>query len=590
MLTTNEIKGIINDKLKEYGLILQNTSFKDLVISNSITNGNRRKGVVIGEKSLTSGSNNEASAPHSTAIGTNNIARGNSSMAIGEGTSAYSDFQFVHGKFNELDANNQYAHIVGGGTVDDPKNIYVLDWKGNAYFSGSIHTSVMTEGEDSLVNKGYFDKNMPIKFFPYKRIDSTAINVCINDLQSFTLYKVDSENKNSQIFFSIRTRDGNTTFLASDASINRYNVFVNECNDKYIKLNFGNLIYEIWFADYYRDVKIKKYIDTSSMGMGGVINDEEIDSTSTWSSLKISSELKQKIDIIQFDEETLLLTFYRDGEPQSISLSNFVLKPDFERLQQEVGNKIDSPLTQGVTGQVLSLDENGQTKWITQTGGGGSFSGNANEVLYTTPSDPTIKTVQDALNKILYTEPNIALTANPAAGTREIGSSIANIVFEWTIDKDIVSQTFDGLSLENDVRSYTYENVVNENKTFILVVNDGTSSVSKTLSYSFRHRRYWGASSIPASYDSNFILGLENKEYATTRTKSSFNMSAGERQYMYYCFPVSWGIPTFNVGGFDGGFIKEAVIDFTNVSGHTESFVIWRSENANLGSQNIVVK
>ena len=76
-----------------------------------------------------------------------------------------------------------------------PKNIYVLDWEGNAYFSGSIHTDVMTEGDDSLINKGYFDKNMPIKFFPYSRIDETAINVCVNDLESFTSYKVSIDNK-----------------------------------------------------------------------------------------------------------------------------------------------------------------------------------------------------------------------------------------------------------------------------------------------------------------------------------------------------------------------------------------------------------
>ena len=61
-------------------------------------------------------------------------------------------------------------------------------------------------------------------------------------------------------------------------------------------------------------------------------------------------------------------------------------------------------------------------------------------------------------------------------------------------------------------------------------------------------------------------------------------------QYIYYCFPASWGTPTFNVGGFDGGFVKEATIDFTNASGSTSQFVIWRSENANLGSQSIIVK
>ena len=67
-------------------------------------------------------------------------------------------------------------------------------------------------------------------------------------------------------------------------------------------------------------------------------------------------------------------------------------------------------------------------------------------------------------------------------------------------------------------------------------------------------------------------------------------MNAGAGKYMFYCFPASYGTPTFNVGGFDGGFELAATIDFTNASGNTTSFVIYKSENANLGSQNIIVK
>lgn len=587
MITANEIRAIINEKLKEYSAILQNTNFKDLIIGNSFSNGSRKQGVMTGENSMTSGSNNEASAPHSAAIGTNNVAKGNSSMAMGEGTTAYSDYQFVHGKFNELDANNQYAHIVGGGTVDMPKNIYVLDWEGNAYFSGSIHTDVMTEGDDSLINKGYFDKNMPIKFFPYSRIDETAINVCVNDLESFTSYKVDIDNKDCQIFFSIRTLDGKTTFLASDASINRYNVFVNEKTNGYIKLNFGNLIYEIWFADYYKDVKIKKYLDDSIMGIGGIINDDEIDTASTWSSSKIFNELNKKVDVIEFDRETLSLIFHRGQDSQELDMSYFATRTEMQMLEQQVGNKLDTPVNEGQDGYVIVMNPNGEPEWRPNVSTG---SNDASQVFYSTHADPSIQTVQDALNKLLYVETAISLNAVPAPGTYEIGSTINSIEFNWTIDRPVVSLVFNNDTLDTGIKSYTFTGELKKDKSFTLTVNDGIQSSSRSVSYSFRHRRYWGVSSIPASYDSNFIIGLSNKEYATSRTKGSFNLNAGVGKYMYYCFPASWGTPVFNVGGFDGGFIKEATIDFTNASGHTESFVIWRSENANLGSQNIIVK
>ena len=61
-------------------------------------------------------------------------------------------------------------------------------------------------------------------------------------------------------------------------------------------------------------------------------------------------------------------------------------------------------------------------------------------------------------------------------------------------------------------------------------------------------------------------------------------------EYIYFCIPVKWDTPTFNVGGFDGGFFKVAEINFTNKSGYTEPYSIWRSDNHSLGSQSVTVK
>ena len=62
---------------------------------------------------------------------------GNFSHSEGCETLAAGDYQHVQGKYNEI--NQNYAHIVGGGTSDsDRKNIHTLDWDGNAYFDGDI--------------------------------------------------------------------------------------------------------------------------------------------------------------------------------------------------------------------------------------------------------------------------------------------------------------------------------------------------------------------------------------------------------------------------------------------------------------------
>ena len=47
-------------------------------------------------------------------------------------------YQHVQGKYNVEDTGNIYAHIVGGGTRSERKNIHTLDWKGNAEFAGDV--------------------------------------------------------------------------------------------------------------------------------------------------------------------------------------------------------------------------------------------------------------------------------------------------------------------------------------------------------------------------------------------------------------------------------------------------------------------
>lgn len=68
----------------------------------------------------------------STADGYSVNASGDYSHASGYHTIASSDMQHVIGKYNEEDANDTYAFIVGGGRLDfDRKNIFTIDWNGD---------------------------------------------------------------------------------------------------------------------------------------------------------------------------------------------------------------------------------------------------------------------------------------------------------------------------------------------------------------------------------------------------------------------------------------------------------------------------
>lgn len=83
---------------------------------------------------------NGASAHGDGAFAANGgYSRGIDAFSSGVGTSAYSEAQHVQGKYNIIDANGKYQHIVGNGTGrGNLSNAHTLDWNGNAWFAGDV--------------------------------------------------------------------------------------------------------------------------------------------------------------------------------------------------------------------------------------------------------------------------------------------------------------------------------------------------------------------------------------------------------------------------------------------------------------------
>lgn len=84
----------------------------------------------------------EASGKNSHAEGLISIAKGNGSHVEGFGTVASGKYQHVQGKYNVEDAEGRYAHIVGGGSDAERRNIHTLDWEGNAEYAGDVTATV----------------------------------------------------------------------------------------------------------------------------------------------------------------------------------------------------------------------------------------------------------------------------------------------------------------------------------------------------------------------------------------------------------------------------------------------------------------
>jgi epidermal growth factor receptor substrate 15 len=72
-----------------------------------------------------------------------NEARAEFSHAEGNGTIANMKAQHVQGKFNKIDEDSIYSHIVGCGTSDtDRKNIHTLTWSGDAWYAGNMEVDI----------------------------------------------------------------------------------------------------------------------------------------------------------------------------------------------------------------------------------------------------------------------------------------------------------------------------------------------------------------------------------------------------------------------------------------------------------------
>lgn len=114
--------------------------------------------IVSGYASHAEGYETTASGNYSHAEGIRAVADGACSHAEGIHTTASSYCQHTQGKYNIVDANNKYAHIVGNGEVNSLSNAHTLDWNGNAWFAGDVYVGSTSgknkdEGSKKLVTE-----------------------------------------------------------------------------------------------------------------------------------------------------------------------------------------------------------------------------------------------------------------------------------------------------------------------------------------------------------------------------------------------------------------------------------------------------
>ena len=182
----------------------------------------------------------------------------------------------------------------------------------------------------------------------------------------------------------------------------------------------------------------------------------------------------------------------------------------------------------------------------------------------------------------------MTLIANVVPTTVEKGATQTTATVKWGTNKTPVSVTVEGESVSPDTTSKELTGLsITAEKEFTVVAADSRGSQTATAVMRFCNGVYTGAAAAPAAVDGTFIRTLTKKlQSYKTRT---FTVNAAAGQYIWYACPADYGTPVFNVGGFDGGFSKVDTLDYTNPSGHTESYQVWRSDNAGLGQTTVEV-
>lgn len=208
--------------------------------------------------------------------------------------------------------------------------------------------------------------------------------------------------------------------------------------------------------------------------------------------------------------------------------------------------------------------------------------------------DQGTKTLPDALNELnrdLQYIPIEILAFSNNIGVAEKGSTLNELTLKWQLNKEPETILMNGQVRADlkTLRSLTLKDMaLTADKTFMLQVTDEKGKTAqKNTSVVFQNGVYYGVSEIPEEVNNTFILSL-SRSLQGSRTKT-FSTTSTEDQYIWYAFPSRYGTPVFSVGGFDGGFTKAASISFTNASGYTEEYAVYRSDNSNLDTKTIKV-
>lgn len=287
-----------------------------------------------------------------------------------------------------------------------------------------------------------------------------------------------------------------------------------------------------------------------------------------------------------------VISTYTGAEADTSKIPNIASMQALDKkLQDNIDGKLDNAQDISKAGYVPVVGADGKITFKD----GKTLGGTADVVTYENTEYPDLTNVDLALDKILakiyYVAPKInSFTMIPSATEYEIGTTVSDLEFTWTVNKEISSQSLTDCTIAVDDRSATYGADLTSTKTFTLTVSDGENSATSSKTIKFLNRAYWGSASEPTDYDSAFILALSESKLASGKN-GTYAMTIGSGEYGYLALPTSFGtVASCWIGGFEVTLENCGSISHTNASGHTSSYTIYKTSKSGLGAISMEVK
>lgn len=190
---------------------------------------------------------------------------------------------------------------------------------------------------------------------------------------------------------------------------------------------------------------------------------------------------------------------------------------------------------------------------------------------------------------------------SPSSSTYEIGST-KDIKFTWSFKvgtnaAELSSLTFRGAAKDETLTSETVTGISSTSSYKVIGTRkDGKKETKDATAYVYFYNKYYfGYAADTGTIDSAFIKKLKAKTgWASSKPKFTENASCATGNYIWLAYPSSLGTSSFKMNGFNGGFKLMTIngkttVPFTNDSGYTEDYYVYRSVEHSLGSIEIQV-